>query len=83
MIFRNNRWKELLIISDRERLFEITTILKNNDIAYRTKTQDLGHGNRRGGLINSIGENQQFLYIYQVFVHRSDYDSAKKLCRLI
>ena len=83
MIFQNNRWKELLVISDRERLFEITTILKNNGIDYRTETQDLGHGNRRDGLITSIGENQQFLYIYQVFVHRADYDSAKKLCRLI
>lgn len=83
MIFPSINWKELVIISDRERLFEITTILKNNDIAYRTKTQDLGHGNRSGGQISSFGENQQYLYLYQVFVHKADYDLAKKLCKLI
>lgn len=74
-----NKWKELIITQNSVTFADVCAILKKSGIAYKEKTQNIGHGNRRTGLTGSLGENPSYSYLYQIFVKQDDFDHAKSL----
>lgn len=74
-----NIWNELIITQDRNKFDSACAVLTNFGIAYKEKSQHIGYSNRRSGAIGSLGENTDYSYLYQIFVHRKDLDMARSL----
>lgn len=83
MITLLNR-KELIITFDVNRLAEIRNILMKHDIDYHIKTV-----NRAGvlpvdagirGRMGRVGERQDLMCEYVVYVQKNDYEKAMHLC---
>lgn len=74
-----SKWTELMITQDSSYFAKVTTLLKSNGIAYQEKIQNIGHGNRRYGQLGSVGESSVSSNLYQIYVKKSDYTSAKAL----
>ena len=74
--------KELIITLDMDQQADIRRILSENGIDYEVKTTNLQNaavvGSSRGRL-GSFGIDQDYTYEYKFFVHRKDYDRAKRL----
>ena len=74
-----SQWIELIITQDSGYFVNVCTSLRNAGIAYKEKSQGIGHGNRRHGQIGSLGENTNYSNMYQVFVKKADLGYAKAL----
>ena len=74
-----SKWIELIITQDTGHFVKVTALLNANGIAYREKTQNIGHKNRRYGPIGALGENASCATLYQVYVKKDDLAHAKKL----
>lgn len=75
--FDRFRWHELIITNDHEVYSKAINELIEAKIHYREKIQYMGNGTRRGGLVGGLGENQKYIYLYQVFVRKNDIEQAK------
>lgn len=75
--------KELIITFDVNRLAEIRNILTKHDIDYYIKTVNrsgvLPVDAGIGGRIGRVGERQDFMCEYVVYVHKNDYKKAKEI----
>ena len=74
-------WTELMITNQQIVYVQIIDKLKDAGISYREKIQYIGNGTRRGGLISGLGENRQYIYLYQIFVKKCDIDRARYICK--
>lgn len=74
-------WVELATTNDAEYHIRLIGELNKAKIPYREKVQYMGHGDRRGGQISALGENQQYINLYQIFVRADDIEQAKCVCR--
>ena len=74
------RWSELVVTNNHEDYTQMVDKLIKAKISYREKVQYMGHGTRRGGTISGLGENQKYIYLYQVFVKKKDIEQAKYIC---
>ena len=73
-------WRELTITQDPVQLSRITAALEQAGLSYRVKTQNMGHSNRRDGLLGSLGEDPRYSVLYQLFVRKADLEQAAHLC---
>ena len=74
-----SKWIELIITQDSGYFAKVTTLLKDNGIEYRDEIQNIGHANRRHGQFGALGENSGSSSLYQIYVKKTDYASAKTL----
>lgn len=81
MVFDFLNWREAMVTNDEEHYIKIVKALETAGIQYRVKAQNAAHGNRRGGRINALGQNQRYACIYQVYVKKPDVEQAKFVCR--
>ena len=70
---------ELMFTQDSGYFAKVSNVLRGAGIAYKVKIQNIGHSNRRGGLIGAIGENTNYSNMYQIFVKKTDVEYAKAL----
>ena len=73
-------WRELTVTQDMGMLSRITAALEQGGVPYRVRSQNMGHDNRRSGLLGSIGENHQYSLLHQLFVRKADLERAAYLC---
>lgn len=74
-----SKWIELIITQDSGYFAKVTALLKDNGIEYRDEIQNIGHDNRRHGQFGALGENSGSSSLYQIYVKKTDYASAKTL----
>lgn len=76
--------QELLVTMDMNRQAEIRDLLASHNIEYVIKTINLqdAHltGNKRSKT-GSIGIKKEYSYEYRIFVHKRDYEKAKKILK--
>ena len=73
-------WRELTVTQDMGMLSRITAALEQGGVPYRVRSQNMGHDNRRSGLLGSFGENPQYSLLHQLFVRKADLERAAHLC---
>ena len=78
-----SKWTELTTTLNPSTYFFITESLKNAHIPYKTKASNIGHGNRRTGIMGSIGEQVEFETQYYIFVEKANVEYAKHICNLV
>lgn len=77
--------ESLWIGTDEQRFTEIRTILDNNSVKYKYKTNNhlsewSGKGTIRGSK-GSFGISTEAMYQYEIFVGKSDLEKARYLIR--
>ncbi|MDO4323228.1 MAG: hypothetical protein Q4C61_11940 [Lachnospiraceae bacterium] len=75
-----SRKKEAFLTSSAVQYGEIASVLKKENISFRTKTVNHGSRSRRtGSVIGGIGENPSAETMYYVYVSEEDLPKAKHL----
>lgn len=64
-----------------EQFSNVRTILKDNDIFYKTRIISNTHGNRR--LLGNLGENANCSTEFEILVKKEDYEKARYLTNVL
>jgi len=70
--------KEVFTTMDLNRQVDIRNILAANGIKYIVKVTNL---QRNRGRTGSFGIQQNYAYIYKIYVHKKDHENALRLIR--